>query len=127
MKRATAFLVAICILGLFLDAPSVPSSYEPSYVMAVQTVPARAIVEHLSSTRTSLGTTQVYCVVQNVGPTPMTKLSARVALMDSLGAAVEVKDIILFDGDTLRPQGKAIFNISFEECWDCTTVKVALY
>lgn len=95
--------------------------------MAVQTVPARAVVDYLSSTRTSLGTTQVYCVVQNVGPIAMTKLSARVALMDSLGAVVQAKNITLFDGDTLRPQAKAIFTAYFEECWDCSTVTVALY
>lgn len=93
----------------------------------VQTVAARAVVECLSSTRTSLGTTQVYCVVQNVGSTPLTKLNARVALMDSLGAVVQAKNIVLLDGDTLRPQGKAIFNTYFEECWNCSSATVALF
>lgn len=85
------------------------------------------MIDHLSSTRTSDGTTMVYCIVKNTGEDPVTSLHARVVALNDSNVVLQDQTIVLFDGDTLPPQGKAIFTSSFEECWDCSGVRVALY
>ncbi len=124
MKRTIAILLVLLGTLVWTGVPS--TEVDPTKVAMVQNVRS-VMIDHLSSTRTSDGTTMAYCIVKNTGQEPVTSLHARVVALNDSNEVVHSRTLVLFDGDTLPPQGKAIFTSSFEECWDCSSVTVALY
>ncbi len=95
--------------------------------LAVQQPAPRAVVEHISATATSDGSTNVYCIVKNVGEEPLTNMGVVVEALDGDGEVVKRKELLLLQSDTLWGGKRLIFADNFEDCERCVDVTVTVF
>ena len=108
------YLLLAALLCLSVRVPQQPPS-------------PRAVVEHISATATSDGSTSIYCIIRNVGDEPLTDMGVVVEAMDSAGDVLKKKELLLLQGDTLWGGKRLVFSENLPDCEECEDITVTVF